>query len=123
MQRALFVRQAWWLWVARPFFYQVFTQRSVRDLISRMQESDAYAADEIAGLRVPCGLFWGDRDGLFPVSIGHAMAKAIPGAKLYVFSESAHATVMERPEALCEAFEDFDRSLGATLAASETTRD
>jgi pimeloyl-ACP methyl ester carboxylesterase len=122
MQRALFVRQAWWLWAARPFFYQVFTQQSVRDLISRIQESDAYSAEELAAFRVPTGLFWGDRDGLFPLAIGHAMARAIPGSKLYVFAESAHATVMERPDALTEAFEDFDRSLGVTLPPSEATR-
>ena len=54
------------------------------------------AIAHLARIAAPTLVIHGTQDPILPYAHGEATAKAIPGAKLYVFAESAHATVLGR---------------------------
>jgi pimeloyl-ACP methyl ester carboxylesterase len=50
---------------------------------------------EIAQLRVPTLVIWGDRDPLVPVAYAHRFAEDIPGAKLRIYEGLGHVPMEE----------------------------
>jgi pimeloyl-ACP methyl ester carboxylesterase len=65
-----------------------------------------------ASIDVPVLLIWGAYDGIFPLSHAYEAAEAIPNARLYVCSRSAHAPMLEEPEV-------FNAALAAFLAETQ----
>jgi pimeloyl-ACP methyl ester esterase len=63
----------------------------------------------LPALRVPTAVFHGRHDTLTPLADGEYLASHIPGARLVVFEDSAHAPFLEEPEA-------FDTALRALLS-------
>lgn len=53
-------------------------------------------------IRVPVAIAWGRHDRLVPVAQAHALARAIPGARLHVFEHSGHVPMLEEPDAFNE---------------------
>lgn len=104
---ALFLRRRALLQMVGPALYRVFTQTSVKGILSRLREEHALTDEFLATIRVPTLLLWGSNDGLFPVAVGHRMAAAIPDARLHVISGAAHALTWERPRAVIRALEEF----------------
>jgi pimeloyl-ACP methyl ester carboxylesterase len=110
---AMFLRRRRLLrWVEGPM-YRVFTQPSVKGVLSRLREEQALTDADLSRLTMPTLLLWGVLDGLFPVEVGHRMAAAIPGARLEVISGAAHAVTWERPRVVTGALESFARTLRA----------
>ncbi|MBN1312150.1 MAG: alpha/beta hydrolase [Anaerolineae bacterium] len=59
---------------------------------------------EITG---PTLITWGRHDGLLPVANAYDGAKRIPNARLCIFENSAHAPMLEEPEAFNAAVQEF----------------
>ena len=66
---------------------------------------------------LPTLIVWGGRDGLIPVSHGHAAHAAIPGSRLVVFGDAGHFPHCEAPARFASALIDFiDSTTPAHLA-------
>lgn len=101
--RALFVRTPLVLRGARGLFRDAYSSRAVRHVLTTLGEEDAYGDAELAALRPPVGLIWGEADGLFELPVAERMAAAIPNARLTVIPGCAHGVQWERPRQLAEA--------------------
>jgi pimeloyl-ACP methyl ester carboxylesterase len=69
-----------------------------------------------ASIDAPVLIVWGAYDGIFPLGHAYEAAEAIPGARLYVCSRSAHAPMLEEPEV-------FNAALSAFLADARPAGD
>jgi pimeloyl-ACP methyl ester carboxylesterase len=58
--------------------------------------------DQLAGIRAPTYLMWGDRDALFPREDQDRLAAAIPGIERRIYQEIGHCPNWECPEAVAE---------------------
>jgi non-heme chloroperoxidase len=67
-----------------------------REVLERLAEADD--SHELAGLRTPTLLLWGDRDAYFPRQEQDHLAAAMPNARLTVYPETGHSPHWERPE-------------------------
>jgi len=66
---------------------------------------------EVGEIASPTLLIWGDGDTLVTRSEQHALASAIPGAKLVVYSGAGHSVAWERPRRCASDVAAFARSL------------
>jgi pimeloyl-ACP methyl ester esterase len=57
----------------------------------------------LRALAAPATVFHGRHDGILPLAHGEALARALPDARLVVLDGSAHAPLLEEPEAFNEA--------------------
>ncbi|KFA91632.1 alpha/beta fold hydrolase [Archangium violaceum] len=74
------------------------------------------AEDHSARLRdisVPTLVVGGDRDGFFSVAEQQALAQALPGASLVLYTETGHAPHVELPQRFVDDVKQFLRSLRA----------
>ncbi len=62
---------------------------------------------ELPGISVPTLVIVGEHDAITPPEVAHAMAEAIPGAKLETIPGAAHLACMEAPDAFNQALADF----------------
>jgi 3-oxoadipate enol-lactonase len=108
---ALFHRTPWFMRWSRGALLRAYTSPGVRHLLDSLGEADTYGDGDLAKLRMPVALVWGEHDGLFPLAVGRAMAAAIPGARLYVLSACGHAVHLECPGRLTEALQQVRRDL------------
>ncbi len=60
----------------------------------------------LADLRGPIGLVWGEHDPVIPPRRIDVIRAAHPDVALCVVPDTAHAPMLERPEAFCAALED-----------------
>jgi pimeloyl-ACP methyl ester carboxylesterase len=70
--------------------------------------ASAAAADlqkALAGVRAPLGLVWGEHDPVIPRRRIEVIHAAHPEAVLEIVPDTAHAPMLERPEAFCTALE------------------
>ena len=68
LYKALFVRVPWFLRVSREGFLQTFTSPSVTETLADLEEVDTFHDEDLARLRVPTAVIWGEHDGLFVVT-------------------------------------------------------
>jgi pimeloyl-ACP methyl ester carboxylesterase len=52
-------------------------------------------------------VIWGERDNLFPVWHGEAIARTLPRARLVMVPEAAHWSPLDAPEAVGREIEAF----------------
>jgi pimeloyl-ACP methyl ester carboxylesterase len=57
----------------------------------------------LARLSVPTLVLWGEHDGIFPSSLAHKYAGAIPNARLTILPDCGHMVPYEAPETLLRA--------------------
>jgi pimeloyl-ACP methyl ester carboxylesterase len=57
-----------------------------------------HTAQQLAALRVPVLVQWGDRDALIPVSAGRFLGATVPGARLVIYPGVGHLPMEEIPE-------------------------
>src|SRR6185295_4890167 len=100
LYRALFVRVPWLMRVSRLTFLKAYTSPAVRNVLQDLSEADTFTDADLARLRMPTALIWGERDGLFTLETARAMAAALPQARLEVLPGRGHAVHLERPRAL-----------------------
>jgi len=62
---------------------------------------------EVAGIKAPTFLLWGDRDALFARAQQDAFLAALPAARLKVYQETGHCPNWERPEWVAADIADF----------------
>jgi abhydrolase domain-containing protein 6 len=111
---ALFVRVPWLMRISRTSFLKAYTSRSVRSVLQGLTAADTFTDADLARLRMPVALIWGERDGLFTVETARAMAAALPQARLDVLPGCGHALHLECPRALVQALQRFRRATAAT---------
>jgi len=71
----------------------------------------------LAKLALPTAVLHGRHDTILPLAGGELLAKTIPGARLTVFEDSAHAPFVEEPDAFNAALLAFLRQEPAPVAA------
>jgi pimeloyl-ACP methyl ester carboxylesterase len=64
-------------------------------------------ADILPRVDVPCLITCGDRDRLTPPHLAHALHDQITGSELFVLPGATHYAIMEQPEAMARAIDDF----------------
>lgn len=115
---AMFAKTPWVMRVSRNGFLEAYTSKPVKNVLASLSEEDTFDAEELARLRVPTGLIWGDKDGLFQVEAARGMAEAIPGARFYLLESCGHAIHLEHPRRLLAALEQFRREVPASHATT-----
>lgn len=80
-----------------------FTTPAGRDLLARhlvalRDDGTAALAADLASIRAPTAILWGERDPFYPVSHGERLRRAIPGATLEVLPAAAHFVPEDAPE-------------------------
>lgn len=122
LYKALFVRVPWVMRASRSAFLAAYTSPGVKHVLAELSEQDALRDEDLARIRVPTAVIWAERDGLFKLAAGRAMAAAIPRAWFEVLPVCGHAAHMERPRELVEALQRFRRaSTGNTSAQAVPT--
>lgn len=102
---ALFGRVPWLMRISRSGFLRAYTSPSVKNVLAGLGEADTYDGADLARLRLPVELIWGERDGLFTVETARAMAAALPDARLQVLPGRGHALHLECPGELVAALQ------------------
>jgi len=107
---ALFVRVPWLMRISREGFLKTYTSPSVKNVLAGLTEADTFDDADLARLRMPVELIWGEHDGLFTLETGRAMAAAIPNARLQVLHGRGHALHLECPGELAAALQRVRRT-------------
>jgi pimeloyl-ACP methyl ester carboxylesterase len=63
--------------------------------------------DQLSNISVPSFLIWGEKDLIFPPSVGESLHQTIPGSTLKVVERSGHIPMWETPEEVNEAILSF----------------
>jgi pimeloyl-ACP methyl ester carboxylesterase len=67
---------------------------------------------QMARVRAPCQVVWGENDRAIPVALGRELAAALPGASLEILPGAYHEWSALRPDWLVQVLENFIRPLG-----------
>lgn len=78
-------------------------------------------ADELGSVSLPALIIWGENDLLIPVANAHAMADALPQAKLVIYENVGHLAMEEVPEESAAEVRAFMESLVAAVEPVPTT--
>jgi pimeloyl-ACP methyl ester carboxylesterase len=62
--------------------------------------------DALASVSAPLGLVWGEHDPVIPPRRIEVIREVRPGVELRMVPDTAHAPMLERPDAFCAALED-----------------
>jgi pimeloyl-ACP methyl ester carboxylesterase len=65
------------------------------------------ARAEQATIRCPTLILVGDQDGVTPLGLAKAIAAVVSGARIRIIPETAHMTMLERPDAFNAALIEF----------------
>jgi len=63
--------------------------------------------DNLSRIDQPTFLIWGERDLIFPPSVGESLHQAIRGSKFQMIEKSGHIPMWETPEEINQAILDF----------------
>ena len=107
---ALFTRVPWLMRVSRSGFLKAYTSPAVRNVLAGLSEADTFDDADLARLRMPVELIWGERDGLFTAETARTMAAALPDARLQVLPGRGHALHLECPGDLVAALQRLRRA-------------
>jgi abhydrolase domain-containing protein 6 len=86
--------------------------RLIDDMAKSTRAESASAHVDLANIRVPTLVVWGNRDTLFPLRHGEHVANTIPGAELSVLDGVGHCPHLESPRRLANAFHSFAERVG-----------
>jgi pimeloyl-ACP methyl ester carboxylesterase len=64
-------------------------------------------ATDIAKIKAPTLILWGEQDHLIPVAAAHKFNAAIPGSKLFIYPETGHIPMEEVPDESANAVRAF----------------
>jgi len=62
---------------------------------------------ELAAIRAPTLLVWGERDPLIPATATSRFADAIPAAQIELIAEARHVPMVERPQEFARLLSEF----------------
>jgi pimeloyl-ACP methyl ester carboxylesterase len=63
--------------------------------------------DYLSFIDHPTLLLWGERDLVFPPSVGKSLHQAIKGSKFHLIQRSGHMPMWETPDEVNQAILDF----------------
>jgi pimeloyl-ACP methyl ester carboxylesterase len=110
---AMFTRVPWIMRISRAAFFKGYTSPAVTAVLDGLSQADTFGDEDLARLRMPTALIWGERDGLFRLATARAMAAALPNARLDVLPACGHAVHLECPRRLVAALQRFRRTASA----------
>jgi pimeloyl-ACP methyl ester carboxylesterase len=61
----------------------------------------------LSRISAPTLVVWGDHDAITPIEFGHAIAAAVPAARLVIVPDAGHSPMWEQPEALNAEIQQF----------------
>jgi pimeloyl-ACP methyl ester carboxylesterase len=95
----------------RSDMWESFRQPRVRDFIIRMcagyQGTLPLIAQQVASIRTPTLLLWGEKDKHFPVEHARRFQLAVPCAKLQIVPRAEHWMPLSAPDAVAGHMLDF----------------
>jgi pimeloyl-ACP methyl ester carboxylesterase len=68
---------------------------------------DHGALQRLTAIRMPTLIIQGDDDRMIPTQLSHLMAGLIPGARIRIYPDSAHAFLFQEPEAVAADIDAF----------------
>jgi pimeloyl-ACP methyl ester carboxylesterase len=74
---------------------------------ARALASRAEVTSRLGVLRMPALVVWGEADQIVPVSVGQALADALPHAHFHVLRGCGHLPTLEKPAECAELFVEF----------------
>jgi pimeloyl-ACP methyl ester carboxylesterase len=74
--------------------------------------------DHLSRIHHPTLLLWGDRDLIFPASVGESLHRMIPSSKIQLIKRSGHIPMWETPEEVNQAILSFLRNESTPKAGS-----
>jgi len=82
--------------------------RTVRDVIDWRGQRRSFfqRAEELPALP-PIAVFWGDRDGIIPISHAEALAKSVDGVRVTRFEGCGHYPHHQKPDVFVDSLRDF----------------
>ncbi len=84
-------------WVLKQVMRELGRNREAKTRLCDVLESEQVDLAELAKIKAHTLIIWGRHDPLLLESIGERMAHAMPDAKLVVFEEGAHSSMLEQP--------------------------
>jgi non-heme chloroperoxidase len=76
-----------------------------RDVMTEMLSPKAQV--DLAKIKVPTLILWGDKETVFPRSEQELLLAALPNARLKVYEDTGHAMHWERPERFAKDLQEF----------------
>lgn len=78
--------------------------------------------DELASIKAPTLVLWGEQDRFFPLRHAHRAVSLIPGSRLEVLPDCGHVSLLDQPERVSELLAGFlsDQRLGQLPKRSPT---
>jgi pimeloyl-ACP methyl ester carboxylesterase len=74
---------------------------------ARALGSRAEMTSRLGALRMPALVLWGEADQIVPVSVGQALADALPHAHFHVLPKCGHLPTLEEPAECAVLFVEF----------------
>lgn len=109
LYRALFFRTPFVIQMSRRGFLRAYTSPAVRHVLDTTPPEHTYGPEDLAGIRVPTLLIWGEHDGLFQLEVAHAMEFHLAEARLVTLRQAGHAVHWERGWAMAKVIDRFRR--------------
>ncbi|HEX2271390.1 MAG TPA: alpha/beta fold hydrolase [Pyrinomonadaceae bacterium] len=76
-----------------------------REIVAEMMSPKAQV--ELAKIKVPTLILWGDKETVFPRSEQDLLLAALPNARLKVYEDTGHSMHWERPERFAKDLQEF----------------
>jgi 2-hydroxymuconate-semialdehyde hydrolase len=94
-------------WVLKQVMRELSRNRAAKTRLCDVLEREQVDLDDLAKIHAHTLVIWGRHDPLLLESIGERMAHALPDAKLVVFEEGAHSSMLEQPARFNAVVERF----------------
>ena len=93
----------------RTYASHVYDRRGLRRLWDDLRALNEEGRDpvDIAGIRVPVLLIWGEFDHLTPVGAARRLLDAVPDSRLAVLPDCGHCPQLQRPDRVAELIASF----------------
>ncbi|MDX1501636.1 MAG: alpha/beta hydrolase [Thermoanaerobaculia bacterium] len=110
---ALFHRPRAAVRFGRRGFYRTYRSQAVRYVLDSTTGEETFGPEALRRIRVPVGMIWGERDGLFPPDVGRAMERYLERSRLTVIADCAHVVPWDCADAFCAALDRHRAWIGA----------
>ena len=98
-------------WPLKSVFAQkAVANRALNKKIFAEMRGEADSSDfkaELAKIKAPTLIMWGDHDRIIHVDNAGEFAKAIPGSRMHIFTDVGHAPMIEIPAESARVFSEF----------------
>lgn len=93
-------------WRLYPTFIKIgLRARTARESLHMVRTGNIVG--QLAGLRLPVFILWGEKDRVVPVEHGYYMAEHIPGARFKIVRGAGHMPFYEKPDECNRSILDF----------------